>query len=411
MTEQPRTRSAAIARADEAEDGMWRFLRDRIADGHSAAALTVLNLDQPWPLNVLYDDEVEVEVCFRQGDSEPSLGRLKFPDAVRLVKTGGSILDIGAPTPRSPSFLAIARVDSESFTHVALVRDLRGLGRMAMSPAPPPYDTSHPTFGDWYQQWAQHSGVPQLNERRTEAIKHLYQEYPNKIEDSPCGPIGVSGKEMAAWATIDAIAEHTERIPPGHEWLIIEQPRWWDHPAREWRSAGPQFSKKTIAESIVDAVSIEAYGATRRSLPSARGWEDRYVDEPDQPESETKEPKRYPGVVYGDTQDEAISRRPWSAEIMGQWTLTQGSPDPTGELASGLMDGRLTIAGALMAGIGSSGLIGEWRDAGLTDRQAQVLFATQMGFTDREIGNMLKRSPSTVRNALAKAREKISAHE
>lgn len=388
-----KTAVEAQERVLEAEEGMWAFLRECIGSGHSAAALMSLNLDQPWPMDVLYDDEVEVEVQFRQaGGAEVSLARLKLIDALRLaVRDGVTIGGIGAPSPRSPAFFAVAAALSGSTKDVVMLRDLRGFGRLSMSSAPPPPGTDAPTFGDWYQHWAERSGVGQVNARRKEAIRHLQGEY------------GDAAGAIVTGARQDAIASHTEQYPPGHEWLIARHMS--DGSRTEVaRIPVPKDSEKSIAESVLDTLSTEAFGAPRRSLPRAQDWEKRLEDEP--------EPFDTAATHRSMTSDDtALGQRSWNAEIMSEWTLLQSSEDPTGEIAGGAVDGRLTIPGALMAGLPTTGLFDEWRDAGLTDRQAKVLFAHQLGCTDAQIANMLKIARSTVANTLAAGRKKIHRAE
>jgi hypothetical protein len=385
----------ARRRIAAAEEDMWGFIRERLHEGHSAAALAHIDLDQTTEQSVIYDNDVEVEVEFRRpGDQTVSSARLTLTDALRLVLTDGvEITEIGSTRPRPVVFFAVAKIVTDSSLAIASVRDLRGFGRLVASTAPAPEGSNARTFGSWYQGFCQNSGVQGVNERREDAVEHLRSEY-------PAGPGFGGAAAIIRGVRADAILTYNERIPPGHEWMVLT--RMGDTRV-ETVSPLPTGKRPRIADVITDALSIEAYGATRKHLPRARGWEQRY--EP-VPEPDMTAQQRTHGLNVGD--ESVIGRRPWRAEIMGEWTLLQASADPTGDIATGLVDGRLTIPGTLVAGLPSTGLIDEWRDLGLTERQARVLFADQLGFTDAQIADFLKIARSTVANTLVKARKKIS---
>jgi hypothetical protein len=116
---------------------------------------------------------------------------------------------------------------------------------------------------------------------------------------------------------------------------------------------------------------------------------------------EGDEVARQPNVSY----ETDIERElPWSARIIGQWTLSQNGPDPTGEAAAGIQD----VASMLATGRDPAELWKVWKAAGLTLRQATVLAMSQSGCPVGQIADHLQIAKSTVSNHLAAARKKIS---
>jgi DNA-binding CsgD family transcriptional regulator len=362
----------ALARVDAEEERRWNFLRAQLRDGHTSAAIVHDGLGEFSPDVVHHDAAVEVEVVFTAAaGAEPSLTRLDLASAVRLAASGATIHELGAPRPRPPSFYAMASV--RDCGRAALVRDLRGFGRMAMADEP---------FGKWYRNYAQHSGVDRVNERRMDAVRQLWDQHGEK-----------EARIVLLNTVALAMADHTERYPPAHDWVIAGQ---WSPVL----TPGPN-----IADAIVDALSVEAYGASRRHLPRARGWELRLSDE-DAPafrndQAEDSGAQREKGVIRED------EHPPIAAQVMSDWTVMQTSERPTEVTAIALVDGTITVGGALAAGLSAADLLRAWRRRGLTPRQAQVLLADQLGLTAQETGDALKLARSTVAATKAAAKRKL----
>jgi DNA-binding CsgD family transcriptional regulator len=401
--------SDTLARLDEWDNAAWSFMSDRLKEGFAAVALTAESIDRPmWPPAQLYNDEVEVEVKYRQeGAQRPSMARIRLTDAVGLVEAGADILEVGAPRPRPPVFYAMACVQTGSFGHLILVQDERGFGRLGMSTAPSP--TGSPgNFGHWYRQVAARSGVPQENERRTAAVRHLFQEYGEK-----------EARALVQGVQMDTMAVYTEEHPQVHVWEVAERLIAAELTLILARSKTPKKPAPTMAGAICDALSTEAYGAKRPGLMEARSWAQRYDC------GDKNNPDRFPNVTYeavdaGGSRDSRhdpalgyvrpgteLHNRPGRIQVLSEWTLLHSGPDPVGEMASGLRDGTVTISGAATANASLGQLVAQWRLAGLTDRQVQVLYAHQVGLTEREIADKLEIAPSTVADALAAARKKI----
>ncbi|MGA8726944.1 MAG: hypothetical protein WB565_18070 [Acidimicrobiales bacterium] len=147
-----------------------------------------------------------------------------------------------------------------------------------------------------------------------------------------------------------------------------------------------------LSDQIVNDLSLEAYGRTRPHLPGAGPQESLEELALSQPES-GEEPSQTGGQPQRHL-DRALAT--------SEWTLRQTGVDPTWHAVT-----SADVEQLASAGLSTAGLIDGWRRAGLTERQQQVLFATQLDLPDSEIGEALKIAPSTVRNTRARARHKI----
>ncbi len=379
MTETPLERIAT------AEDDVWALLRERILSGHSAAALVADDVDQP--CDVLADERVAVELVFRAGDNQESTTVLPLTEALRVgISTEAEIVSVGAPTPRPAYFFASAiMVRDGQLGAIISLRDLRGFGKLAGSPSY--IDGDEASFGAWFRKRAARSGVCHVNGRRTVAIDHLRREYGHDA--------------IVLGVDVEALATYSERWPVGHEWAISVR---GDDGQFVTIATGPPIPDKVPpgpADYMMDMLSIEAFGATRRHLPRAQQWEQRLIEGSDEDMVEGGKVPMPPGVSY----ETDIERElPWNARLLGQWTLAQGGADPTGEAATSIQD----VPAMLAADRDPAELWTVWRAAGLTLRQATVLAMSQSGSSIAEIANHLRIAKSTVSNHLAAARKKIS---
>ncbi len=373
---------AAAAQAEAADAARFTEIIRQIAERrHSAAALTLADPDRlAW--SWAYDYDVEAEVLFTsRADGEPSTARIPLEAVPRLVHAGATLVSVGAPT-RPISWLAVG-VHWLSRSAV-VVRDQSGAGQLAASRAP----FEGGTFGEWFQRWAERSGVPQVNARRRAAIEQLERDYGGGLAE-----------RIAVGARTEAILAHAaEALAP--EWAILR-------PDGSVLSSTPTTVAKRLSDRVVDALSVEAFGATRPDLPAAQAWRTRWTEGGPDPEKLDYEgkPRREPSLVYEDDDGEAAGLRPWRAQLVGEWTLRQLSPDPTGITASALADRRIGPSAAAAAGIDAAAVVAAWRAAGLTERQVLCLFLRDADHTLTEIGNLIGRHHGVVSREIEAAQK------
>ena len=381
MTDDPRARVA------EYESALLDEITRRILGGNVAVGLAVADPDHHvgeadvlsgW--NVSTDDAVEAAVTIGD-DTEERTFRAPLTDVPRLAE-GGVLRDVRSPG-KTPVWLATA-VDPDG--RVITVRDAGGIGHLAASRAPGPDGKSLGAFAARF--WTR-SGVPAVNERRADAVQALVAEYGNAPPDRRASRI-VLGARLEAAITYFAAAPSV--------WVVLR-------PDAGTIEAPEPAHRRSVADAIVAALSTEAFGASRRSLPAARGWEVKWAETYD---TDT-EGRPYPAIVYeadlaGNAMAGAVTGRATDAQLVSTWTLVQSGPDPTGTVAAAAVDGTLSVAGDADAAAES---VAAWRRAGLTERQIVCLGMYQLGFSTREIGAAVQRHRSVVSRELRAARRRL----
>jgi hypothetical protein len=164
-----------------------------------------------------------------------------------------------------------------------------------------------------------------------------------------------------------------------------------------------------LATAGIDAVAKEAWGRTRPELQGSTERErllrihtgpkgsgvlpsiDAIVH---QPPGRAKRPVGHMTDIHG--------------RMASDWQLRQRGRDPTGETAARLADGTLPVTEALALGLDPETVITTWRNVGLTKVEIETLALAQCGYTQREIAELAKRSPSVINKRLKVARQKIS---
>ena len=300
----------------------------------------------------------------------------------RLIRTGAEIVEVGAP-PKDGAVMWFAGGFGNGYAVAAV--DQRGVGLLSMSSV---ITHNGRPLGSRLQSWWERSGVSEVNDRRRDVMKELYRSYGNEAPDH-------FAQRIAMGARVEAILDWYRRH--GRlEWLITGPDGF------PMARGTPALEKSVpIADAILDAISTEAVGGTRASLPRAQAWT-RSV------RLEAEVDLDHGRGIVGEAQVRPADG--WTAakiQLHSDWTLQQTGHSATSWLAIALADGTVPLGTALAAGIGSRAVVNTWASKGLTRRQIQVMFATGMGHTDAEIGDRLKIAKSTVRNTRSKARQKI----
>jgi hypothetical protein len=397
------TASPAVWWVAHWENSFFTYLQtENPRSEHSATAMLWTDPDQEHR-RILHDADAMCSVRFSRG-SDLAEAVIPLTDVGRLIAEGATIHGVAAPRDvPAVAWTAVAWPSYRSASAAVVARDFGGLGRLACSRAPASeapilakrrFEVNRRLFGSYFQSWSERSGEEAVNRRRYDAIKHLTREWGNEPPDRLAGRI-VTGIRVQ-----EIIEFYADLLPA--DWVISTPD------GKTMRSDPAAGISRSLADRIVDALSREAYGATGPALPRARDWAQRYEIAP-APKVTTRDGKvrRFPNVVYEDTEGEALTNRPSKAHMTGDWTIRQMGPDPTGTIGSALADGTIGLAAALAAGIPTASLVARWLAAGLSDRQVQVLLATQMGATQEEIGQALRIARSTVATTASTARRKI----
>ncbi|MGH9920424.1 MAG: helix-turn-helix domain-containing protein [Nitrososphaerales archaeon] len=338
------------------------------------------NVDLPeWEL--AHDGNVQVQVRHRPGLDAPDTDvKLRLDEVWRLVESGEHILDVGGAAG-CVGVVAVSVAYWGQWTYITAIRDFRGKGRLAGSQAPA-VDGNVPTLGVWFQQRCERSGVPQVNERRKRAKTDLFREWGDDhgravIHNIRYVTIWEYFSSEAAGVTSGWILYRMPRFGAGGQGVVLAQ-----------SDAGPG-TMPTIADRIERALSVEAFGAEESDSRKARDWRVRVEDDPE-------------------WEMEVISGRP---QIMSDWTLQQGTHDPTGETATGLAD-RTALPEVAAFGLDPSSYaisrVTELTTYGvLTKTQARYLALAELGWSQRQIAECLGRDESTVSRTLRRARERL----
>lgn len=369
----------AAERVAEEENARWHFLRGLISDGFDAAALITTDPDT-LAVDVLINESVEVCVLVAGEESE-AVEHVPLLDLWRLVTAGVDVVDVKASIAAGQSIIgyqAVAVASAGDTTYSALVCDRRGLGHLAHSQAPGPKPGQ--TFGQWFLPYAQRSGVQDVNERRREAAQEIYRQNPSGFAK---GAALVDGRMLVEQIVATEVVSWSLTSPPGamSEWGVFAE--------GSALSLSPTTARlPSLPDRIVDALSIEAYGAKRPHHGGARVRQASMSLE------------ALTNVVDGQGQDwdrEVIPRRLKHPEV-SDWTLWQSSRDPTGELAARIA--RIEDAERV--------LIQELMTYGrLTERQAQCYSLSAKGYSGREIAAKLDIDPSRVSRHLRDAQAKL----
>ena|GEM_PF-6571615 len=388
------TDTDALARIDEYETALLAEIRDLFRAGHRAVGLSIADPDRHvdvgrrstldgWRVDV--DADVTASVDIFEGTEEHSTTQL-LSDVPGLA-TAGVLQRVACPL-QTPFWLASA-VDEKC--RFVTVRDASRIGTLATSRAGMPTGR---TAGEWAQEWWQRSGVPEVNERRQEANRMLFQEYGER-----------KASQIAMGARVETIIGYLATAKP---------PLWtvWAPRGELVRSAEPPRMTQTLADAIVDAFCIDAYGAKRPHLPTAKAWSLRWVEEDETEAGDEWAPKPLPGVVFEkDLSGHSLSGAPSGPariQLMSDWTLIQGSENPTCNQAIAQVDGQMTVGGALATEVGTAELVESWQRAGLTGRQIACLGLHQLGFDLKAIGEVIRRHVSVVSRELTEARRKLA---
>ncbi|MCU1490251.1 MAG: hypothetical protein JWM85_1656 [Acidimicrobiaceae bacterium] len=312
----------------------------------------------------------------------------------RLVRAGVPIVDVSAPDPRPFLFVALSVIlDNNGFPCTAVVVDRRGQGRWALE-------------DDDYLQYARRTGVQEVYDRLEAAVTELFSQWGNDrhlAEDTV--------RTIAALAVV----EYTNGLKPGvaNFWRVQDM-------ADRRVGSQPVEPSGSSAETIADALSMEAYGAKRPHLPSA-------IVGSSYSETEVVTDKQGLYLVDGnvanpdDVQRASVAVKAWHP--MSDFTRSQVAPDPTGDLAILLASGGgLELLSALYDDDELKGE--EWQErvatrtsdrlhelidhGGLTRDQAKAFVLAEMGLSQRQVAERLGKDPSTISRTLRRAAERLA---
>ena len=397
------TDTDALARLDEYETALLGEMRDLFRAGHRAVGLSIADPDRHVDLGrrstldglrVDVDADVKASVDIFEGTEVHST--IQLLSDVPGLATAGVLQRVASPL-QTPFWLASA-VDEKC--RFVTVRDASRIGTLATSRARMPTGR---TTGKWVQAWAERSGFPKANEKRQAAIRTLFQEYGNEAPNRNASRIAMS-------ARVETIISYL---------AVANPPLWtvWAPKGELARAPEPPRMDGTLADAIVDALCIEAYGAKRPHLPTAKAWSMKWAETYETNATGT----RLPSIVFEQDRDRierGVDRGgnpmagapsgPARIQLMSDWTLIQAGVDPTGTQASAQVDGHMTVAGALATEAGTAELVEAWRRAGLTGRQIVCMGLHQMGFDLKAIGEVIRRHVSVVSRELMEARRKLA---
>ncbi len=176
------------------------------------------------------------------------------------------------------------------------------------------------------------------------------------------------------------------------DWLSASDPPVWvvvtTGGKTKAQSREAKEPKGSLAEKIVDGLSIEAYGAKREGLPTAKDWSKRYT-------ADEREPGAADSNLVYESEDAAslLERSSGRAQVAGEWTLQQLAPDPTGELIAGVMNLSTSVPVSVAHGINPQSQIALWLEAKLSPRELAVQYLDQLGYSDAQIGHACRRLP------------------
>jgi len=156
-----------------------------------------------------------------------------------------------------------------------------------------------------------------------------------------------------------------------------------------------EFGGRTATAGIA-AAAVEAWGTTKPGALSSNVWlqsiEALDTERGSFPSPSFERPRRAPEPH--ELKPRPSDQREWS--------------DDTGEIATALADGTLSIPRAMAEvwpSTGASELIGRWVAAGLDERSVKVMFLHELGFSNREVGDFVGRHHGTVARILRAAQK------
>jgi hypothetical protein len=357
-----------------------------LSNGHKA--VTIAMDDHFRLVEVGLDGDALAAVTFTaKGTESKAVVALSDDGLGRLLAEGAQVVEIGAP-PSSvdPMWWGVGW----GSTYVVVVHDKRRFGHLSASRLMT-RGRDRRTAGAILQHYYERSGVDQVNERRRDVMRQLYREYGNERPD-------LLAEKIAMGARVEAIISwHMDYIVP--EWQIR------GNDGGLISASSPQLEPdKRTADYVIDYLSTEVYGGTRVTLPCSQGWQTRLVSDSQSNDHGATHNTRSHVHEHLTPAGRTDNHKP---RLMSRWTLKQRGDDATAELAAALADGTLPIPVALADGHGAAYVVDIWRSIGLGKRQIQVMLLTELGYTETEIGDVLKIAKSTVRNTRAAARKKI----
>ena len=367
---------------------------------------------------VRHDDEVDVRVRFRLdaiSDGAPiELPRYPFRHVPVLVAAGATDVEITAAHPRPVIFLASTHhVFGADTVLGSVILDLGGFGRCALAE----WEFSNGTpFGKWFQTYNQRSGNTAANGRRDGAIRKMFREG---------GELG-GGRRWVESTVIDAlIAEYEAKLPP--IWLVSLDNgsgiRVLAESLDPWR--------RVTADRVIDALSDQAGNGKRRRVrpmtpailgPTVIRHEDPQGFGPINNRLTRHFDNRLPELV-GNERVPTASRM-FNTELGRFWWLNWGFPVVTSldEDDAAAPTDEDTGANAPRPGqepdwasIDHTGNDAvrrvmrdkTWTEAGLTDRQMEMLKMCDDGYSYEEIATRCGCRVGTVGATVAAGRKKL----
>ncbi len=383
-------------------DDAWLWMMSEIDLGHEAAGVLFDDLRTLRP-RPIYDSAVEAAVTFKPSPDEDRTATAVLPlaDVWRLELDGAFVVDVRAPSPPPIALLALGRAELVARRGLIALADHRGIGTLALSDVP--YGKG--TVGAHVTNWSERSGVPQVNERREAAVHELRQQHAKHPREFK--------RKLVHGIVATEIISYWRELPcgPGFSWMVYE-----DDGTEIVEFDTETIKLKRVADRIVDALSVEAYGATRPDLRSAQAWETGWNDDP--PRDATGEIISEPGrETYPGARDDLgrkVDFDQWANQheqrnnsLIGNFNLMHLGPDFVGDLAAELTDGTGGLAQfwALYSSWYEE-LVDYW---GLAPREAKMLVdSVTKRLSVGEIGHLCGIDPRIVAQILKRARQKCT---
>ena len=318
-----------------------------------------------WAYETTYDDDVRLMVDYRLAGEESTVP-IRLDRLWRLASAPGVEI-LSVRTEEIPAwFVAASDVVAGETRYRATVEDARGIGAAL-----------------WTRDMADllrlvRAAVKRQPEARNRA-KDARKEILRRSGHGELDPT-TQYEQTERFALADYLTHpKPDNGPPPTSWIVLAQPLDCSSDpvvvtCSSWRASAERLSR--LATQDVDALSVEAFGATKRTTLKARQW------------------ASFPAISRGDDEVEPIdgiggveiALRRGTDPDHRRTRKTGWISDPTGETA---------VRRVLV------------EHAKLTDRQMAVVLLVAAGHSHAEVGDQLKIARSTVSNTLTVARKKV----